>query len=89
MNVSKVVNTGLMTTMTGTPYYTAPEVWKGDSYDFKSDIWSIGVILYELAALEPPFNSNTVPGLYNKVLKGKYERIPKNYSDDLAKFIDF
>lgn len=88
MNVSKVVDTELMTTMTGTPFYVAPEVWKSQPYDFKSDIWSLGVILYELAALTQPFYATNIPSLYNLIQKGKYERIPKEYSDDLAKLID-
>jgi NIMA (never in mitosis gene a)-related kinase len=68
MNVSKVCETKcLMTTMTGTPYYIAPEVWKGEQYDMKSDIWSIGVLIYELATLEHPFKGDSIPSLYNTV----------------------
>jgi NIMA (never in mitosis gene a)-related kinase 1/4/5 len=37
-------------TQTGTPYYTAPEIWKGYAYSTKSDIWSIGCIAYELCS---------------------------------------
>lgn len=77
-----------MTTTTGTPYYCCPEVWQGKSYGFKSDIWSLGVIIYEMAALEPPFKATDIPNLFSKVLKGKYQRIPKQYSNDLAKVID-
>ena len=77
-----------MTTATGTPYYWCPEVWEGKPYSFKGDMWSLGVILYELWALKPPFNASDIPGLFNKVLKGKYDRIPKEYSNDLSKIID-
>ena len=44
-------------TQTGTPYYASPEVWKDESYDQKSDIWSMGCVLYELATLKPPFRA--------------------------------
>jgi NIMA (never in mitosis gene a)-related kinase len=42
LNVSKVAKQGLGYTQTGTPYYASPEVWQDKSYDFKSDIWSLG-----------------------------------------------
>lgn len=55
-NVSKVVSpNGLLRTQTGTPYYASPEVWMDKPYDFKSDVWSLGCVLYEMAALRPPF----------------------------------
>jgi len=52
MNVSKIVQQGgLLFTQTGTPYYASPEVWKDSPYDHKSDIWSLGCVLYEMIAL--------------------------------------
>lgn len=38
-------------TMVGTPYYISPEIIEGKPYTFMTDIWSLGVILYELCAL--------------------------------------
>ena len=46
MNVSKITQSGLCMTQTGTPYYASPEVWKDKPYDEKSDIWSLGCVLY-------------------------------------------
>jgi NIMA (never in mitosis gene a)-related kinase len=46
--------------MIGTPYYLSPEVWKRDQYDYKTDMWSLGVVAYEMAALELPFPANTM-----------------------------
>lgn len=46
LNVSKVTRKGFGETQTGTPYYASPEVWKDETYDFKSDIWSLGCVLY-------------------------------------------
>ena len=39
----------------GTPYYVSPEVVRGAGYDWKSDVWSMGCLLYELALLRSPF----------------------------------
>ncbi len=39
----------------GTPYFVSPEVVRGAGYDWKSDVWSLGCLLYELAALRSPF----------------------------------
>lgn len=55
MNVSKIITENLCFTQTGTPYYASPEIWKDRPYDFKSDVWSLGCIVYEMCALHPPF----------------------------------
>ena len=71
LNVSKVVKKGLGYTQTGTPYYASPEVWRDQPYDAKSDIWSLGCVLYEMITLKPPFRAPDMQNLYKKVLKGK------------------
>ena len=87
LNVSKVAKKGLLYTQTGTPYYASPEVWKDQPYDHKSDVWSLGCVLYEVCTLQPPFRANDMDGLFKKVLKGIYPKIPLSYSDDVAKMI--
>ncbi len=46
LNVSVISKTGLASTQTGTPSYASPEVWMEKPYSGKSDIWSLGCILY-------------------------------------------
>jgi NIMA (never in mitosis gene a)-related kinase 1/4/5 len=89
LNVSKVAKgaAGLLYTQTGTPYYASPEVWKDQPYDSKSDVWSLGCVLYEIAALQPPFRASDMDGLFKKVLKGIYPKIPAHYSDELNKML--
>ena len=83
MNVSKIAEKGLSYTQTGTPYYASPEVWRDEPYDGKSDIWSLGCVLYEMIALKPPFRAENMQGLYKKVLRGIYPRISKQYSSEI------
>jgi len=87
MNVSKVLKNDLAQTQIGTPYYLAPEVWKREMYDFRADIFSLGVLLYELAALKRPFEANDALQLCMKVQNDSISRIPLVYSDDLNSFI--
>ena len=87
LNVSKVLKNNLVYTQTGTPYYASPEVWRDEPYDSKSDIWSLGCVIYEMVALKPPFRAKDMEGLYKKVQKGVFDRIPEHYSNDLANII--
>lgn len=87
MNVSKVAKKGLLYTQTGTPYYASPEVWRDQPYDMKSDIWSLGCVLYESITLKPPFRADDMAGLYKEVLKGSYTEIPDCFSQDLSNVV--
>ena len=87
MNVSKVIKDKVLLTQTGTPYYASPEVWNDKPYSYKSDLWSIGCVIYELCSLRPPFHGKDLDELYANVCKGKVERINQIYSEDLWKMI--
>ncbi|MCI0556375.1 MAG: serine/threonine protein kinase, partial [Anaerolineae bacterium] len=55
-------------TKVGTPYYMAPEAWKGERIDAQADIWSLGVMLFEMLAGQVPFGGDTGASVMNKVL---------------------
>jgi len=87
LNVSKVAKKGLLQTQTGTPYYASPEVWKDKPYDNKSDIWSLGCVLYEMIILLPPFRATSMQGLSQKVVRGQYDPIASHFSADLKDMV--
>ncbi|CAD8113072.1 unnamed protein product [Paramecium primaurelia] len=83
LNISKVTHGANAKTQTGTPYYAAPEVWKGEQYSWPCDIWSIGCIIYELTTFQPPFRAADLQSLNKKIQAGLYDPIPSKYSQDL------
>jgi serine/threonine protein kinase len=75
-------------TSTGTPLYMAPEVVQGGHATFKSDVWSLGCILYELLALRHPFASTDLSGLMIRIAKGQYQKLPPHYTKPLHRLVD-
>ncbi|KAM4041049.1 serine/threonine-protein kinase Nek2 [Anomaloglossus baeobatrachus] len=76
-------DTSFAKTFVGTPYYMSPEQMNRMSYNEKSDIWSLGCLLYELCALSPPFTAFNQKELAEKIRIGKFRRIPYRYSEEL------
>ena len=60
------VRSGLQPTG-GSPAYMAPEQWRGETQDARTDIWAAGVVLYELLTGEPPFQGVTMAELRGQV----------------------
>ena len=89
LNVSKIAKLGMAVTQIGTPFYAAPEIWQDKAYDYKCDIWSCGVIIYEIATLRTPFRGTSLNELYQNILHGSYIPISNRYSDDLHKIISY
>jgi serine/threonine-protein kinase len=54
--------TGLM----GSPYYMAPEQWSDDDLDSRSDIYSLGVMLFQMLAGDVPFKGSSIPAIMKK-----------------------
>lgn len=87
MNISKLAKDGLVKTQIGTPYYMSPEIWANRPYDAKSDVWAAGCILYEMAALRPPFRGRDVEELARVVQRGVHPPLPGTYSSELAQVV--
>lgn len=88
--LSKILGTGSMYAYTnvGTPYYMSPEQVNEEKYNHKSDVWSLGCIIYEAASLRPPFHAENFLSLAIKINEGKVNRIPDIYSEDLQMVIN-
>ena len=71
-----------------TPCYTAPELFRKDGkYSFKSDLWALGCILYELAVGQVPFFDNSIDELITKIIQTEVNFDRKeltNYSDEFV-----
>ncbi|KAL6866805.1 kinase-like domain-containing protein [Trichoderma novae-zelandiae] len=74
-------------TYVGTPFYMSPEICAAEKYTLKSDIWSLGCIIYELCAREPPFNAKTHFQLIQKIKEGRVAPLPDMYSPELNQVI--
>ncbi|KAI8992906.1 kinase-like domain-containing protein [Trametes punicea] len=75
-------------TYVGTPYYMSPELMQEKAYDSKSDIWSLGCLIYELCALKPPFHeAKTHAELSILIRNGRIPPLPKGYSPALTSVI--
>jgi len=74
-------------TNVGTPYYMSPEQISEQAYNEKSDIWSVGCVIYELAALVPPFEATTQVALAMRIREGRINRLPSRYSDELNRAV--
>ncbi|XP_057195723.1 serine/threonine-protein kinase Nek11 [Triplophysa rosa] len=70
----------LATTFTGTPYYMSPEALSHKGYDSKSDIWSLGCILYEMCCLAHAFDGQNFLDVVLKIVEGPTPSLPETYS---------
>ena len=87
LNVAKVVDNGLLRTQTGTPYFASPEIWEDKPYNFKSDIWSIGCILYQMAGLKMPFQGKNIKEVYFNLKNVNIQPLPGIYSPDIINMV--
>jgi len=81
--------TNVVNSFVGTPYYMSPEQIQGGGYDFKSDIWSLGCLLYELVTLRSPFYSAGINFyvLGKRIMARKFEPMG-DVSNELVALVD-
>lgn len=77
-------NEALTATLCGSPLYMAPEVLRGDSYGAKADLWSVGVILYEMVCGERPFHDVASIVELKKQLLSEPIRFPSKVKDNIS-----
>ncbi|KAM9406319.1 uncharacterized protein ACWYII_026844 isoform 1-T4 [Salvelinus alpinus] len=63
--------------------YLGPEILTGETYDTKSDIWSLGCVLYELCMLQGAFTAENTIKLIPQILGGSYPSLPESFSSEL------
>lgn len=74
-------------TQIGTPYYLSPEICEDKPYGKKSDVWSLGCVLYEIAALDLPFQARNLPALAHRIMTKDPTPLPSShgYSGELKR----
>ncbi|CAL4937352.1 unnamed protein product [Urochloa decumbens] len=78
----------LAATICGSPYYMAPEIWQGKDYDAKSDLWSVGVILFQLVTGKVPYSGSTCFQLHQNILASSELNFPSEIEADCPDCID-
>ncbi|EAA03024.4 AGAP012519-PA, partial [Anopheles gambiae str. PEST] len=80
------MGTHVLTSIKGTPLYMAPELLEAKPYDHHADLWSLGCIIYEMLAGEPPFSSTSMIHLV-RLIRNQYIKWPSYLTSNCISFI--
>ncbi|XP_067375506.1 uncharacterized protein [Channa argus] len=69
-------------------HHLPPELFTEGTYDAKSDIWSVGCLLYELCTQKPVFSAETTIQLMPQIISGSYPTLPEQFSPALAELLN-
>ncbi|RHY07370.1 hypothetical protein DYB25_013496 [Aphanomyces astaci] len=70
------LSNGFAQTLVGSPAYMCPEIFEGQPYHFKADVWALGCILYELLTGRCPFKASSYPALVTRITSGVFDPLP-------------
>lgn len=79
----------------GTPYYLAPELFQNtlqrdnSMYSYSSDVWALGVVMYELACLERPYTGDSLPSLAYRIVSDLSQNAMRDFSSSAADFGEY
>jgi serine/threonine protein kinase len=76
----------VLTSIKGSPLYMAPEICREQAYDHTVDLWSLGIILYELNCGSPPFYTTSIYTLISLIVKDTVV-YPDTMSDEFKSFL--
>jgi class 3 adenylate cyclase/tetratricopeptide (TPR) repeat protein len=72
----------------GTPPYMAPEQWKGEPQDERTDLWAVGVLLFEMLTGEHPFPAATLEALRTRILSEEAVPSVRSFRPELPEALD-
>ncbi|WP_316365931.1 serine/threonine protein kinase [Candidatus Thiodiazotropha sp. CDECU1] len=81
--IAKFADTKLTATgqILGTPSYMSPEQWRGRGVDYRADLWSLGIMLFELLTAQKPFTATDRFAVANKILNKEAPSLPATSCD--------
>ncbi|KAK2499547.1 hypothetical protein MC885_001320 [Smutsia gigantea] len=87
--IARVLNNSmeLARTCVGTPYYLSPEICQNKPYNNKTDVWSLGCVLYELCTLKRPFEGGSLQQLVLKICQAHFAPISPRFSRNLQSLV--
>ncbi len=85
LGIGKALNgtNELARTVIGTPYFMSPELLLNQPYSYKSDMWAVGCLVFELCAQKPPYEARDMSSLVMKITQAPTPPLPSVYSPAL------